>query len=263
MRTELQLRVRLWDLRPGLFVFIGTLPDPAVHYHPAVHVAVGAHGPMRVMDGYGAEIWCRAVVIGSGTRHALRADPESEVLSACLGLETAQGLALNTLSMGRGRPAGIWVVDDGARLADAAGEVLALRGPCGTADFVIAQLLDKHAGGSDRRASVHPQLQQALELVAGDIGRPLDLASVAAAVGLSPDYLGRLYKRQTGVSFSATVRWARLLAGLRHFLDGAPLAGAASMAGFTDVSHGHRACRELAGAAPGHITRALLDSRPA
>ena len=48
----------------------------------------------------------------------------------------------------------------------------------------------------------------------------IDVTSVAGEVALSPDYLGRLCKQQTGVSFSATIRWERLVTAVSHLLDG-------------------------------------------
>jgi hypothetical protein len=74
------------------------LADPAQHYHPAVHLAVSVNGPMHLAHQFGGPISCRVAVIGAGTRHALRAETTSKVLSIYLGLETAQGIALNALA---------------------------------------------------------------------------------------------------------------------------------------------------------------------
>lgn len=57
------------------------------------------------------------------------------------------------------------------------------------------------SGEPDDEQPVHPQLRQAIELVSRSVPGHITFASVARAVALSPDYLGRLCKQQTGVSF--------------------------------------------------------------
>jgi AraC-like DNA-binding protein len=170
-------------------------------------------------------------------------------------------MALNALSHARGQHQGVWVVGAGEQLANAMAAPLAAGGPGAAANFLVHALSGKSSQGSDGAPLVHPQLRQALELVSSSAPRDIQFASVAAAVGLSPDYLGRLCKRQTGLSFSATTRWVRLLAGLRYLAGGGSVTDAAHMAGFADGSHANRACWELAGWPPSAFARALNDSR--
>jgi AraC-like DNA-binding protein len=63
------------------------------------------------------------------------------------------------------------------------------------------------------------------------------------------------------LSFSATTRWVRLLAGVRYLAVGGSVTDAAHLAGFADGSHANRACWELAGWPPSAFARALNDSR--
>ena len=88
----------------------------------------------------------------------------------------------------------------------------------------------------------------------------VDVASVADAVALSPDYLGRLCKRQTGVSMSATIRWARLVTAMGHLLEGRSVTDAAHLAGFADGSHANKVCWEMTGSAPHDLARAVRRS---
>jgi AraC-like DNA-binding protein len=83
------------------------------------------------------------------------------------------------------------------------------------------------------------------------------VASVAGAVALSPDYLGRLCKQQTGVSLSAAIRWERLVAAVSHLLDGRSITDAAHLAGFADGSHANRVCWEMTGATPSELAEAV------
>ncbi len=109
--------------------------------------------------------------------------------------------------------------------------------------------------------SVHPQLRQAIEVVSSRVPDHVDVASVAGAVALSPDYLGRLCKQQTGISFSATIRWERLVTAVGHLVDGRSVTDAAHLAGFADWSHANKVCWEMTGAAPHEFTQAVRETQ--
>jgi AraC-like DNA-binding protein len=253
--------MRVWDLGPGRLMVSGWSGDLAVHHHPAVQVGVGAKGPLTVTGAEGAHHTCRLVVIGSGTRHAVRTDARSAALSIYLGLQTWQGIALNALCRTLTQHSGIWIVGSGEKLADATAASLTASGPGPAADFLVSELCRLLDAGFESGSSVHPQLRQAIELISSSVPGDIDLASVAGAVALSPDYLGRLCRQQTGASFSATTRWVRLLTGLRYLVNGVPITDAAHLAGFADGSHANRVCWEMAGAAPSDFARALAASQ--
>jgi len=242
--------MRVWELRPGRLMVAGVFSDLAVHHHPAVQVSIGAQGPLTLTtDGDTSEV-CRLVVVASGARHAVRSDSASAALTLYLGPQTPQGVALNTLSRNHGRHPGIWIVADGKELAEATAAALAGDGPHAAADFLIGELCAVQDRSPDRPLAVHPQLRQAIEIVSGQVPKHVDVASVADAVALSPDYLGRLCKQQTGVSMLATIRWARLVTAVGHLIDGCSVTDAAHLAGFADGPHATKVCREMTGAAP-------------
>jgi AraC-like DNA-binding protein len=251
--------MRVWDLGPGRLMVAGVFSDLAVHHHPTVQVTVGGQGSLTVIRDGNAHDECRLVVVGSGARHAVRSDSRSSALTLYFGLQTWQGIALNTLFHNGSQ--GVWIVDDGASLAEATAASLAANGPQAAADFLVDEL----CGMADRRCggppSVHPQLRQAIEVVLSRVPDHVDVASVAGAVALSPDYLGRLCKQQMGVSFSATIRWARLVTAVGHLIDGVSVTDAAHLAGFADGSHANRVCWEMTGAAPRDFARAARESR--
>jgi AraC-like DNA-binding protein len=241
--------MRVWELEPGRLMVTGAFSDLALHHHPAVQITIGGHGPLSVTGDGGWHDMCPLVVIASGARHAVRSD--SEALTLYLGLQTPQGGALNTLT--RNHLRGIWAVDGGTRLAEATAAILADNGPDAAAGFLV----DSLCGTQDGPRSVHPQLRQAIEVVASRVPEHVDVASVAGAVALSPDYLGRLCKQQTGVSLSATIRWERLVAAVSHLLDGRSITDAAHLAGFADGSHANRVCWEMTGATPSELAEAV------
>lgn len=241
--------MRVWDLGPGRLMVAGAFSDLALHHHPAVQVTVGAGGPLTVTRADGHRDVCRLVVVGSGVRHAVRSDCAAVTLY--FGLQTPQGVALNTLAR-----QGVWVVEDGEPLAEAAAASLDGDGPHAAADFLVGRL----CGRQDGPRSVHPQLRQAIEVVSSRVPSHVDVAAVANAVALSPDYLGRLCRQQTGVSLSATIRWARLVAAIGHVIQGRSVTDAAHLAGFADGPHATRACWEMTGSAPRDLARAVRQS---
>ncbi|OBH63964.1 helix-turn-helix transcriptional regulator [Mycobacterium sp. E2479] len=245
--------MRVWEREPGRLMVTGAFSDLALHHHPAVQITVGGHGPLAVAGDGDAHHTCRLVVIASGARHAVRSDRESEALTLYLGLQTPQGSALNALARNHDRVRGIWIPDDGAHLAEATAAVLAEDGPDAAAGFLVASL----CGTQDGPRPVHPQLRQAIEVVASRVPERIDVASVAGAVALSPDYLGRLCKQQTGVSLSAAIRWQRLVAAIGYLLDGRSVTDAAHLAGFADGSHANRVCWEMTGATPSELAEAV------
>jgi AraC-like DNA-binding protein len=252
--------MRVWELGPGRLVVAGVFSDLAVHHHAAVQVTVGGPGSLTVTrPGDGPDV-CRLVVVGSGARHAVRSDSRSAALTLYFGLETPQGVALNTLSRDHGHR-GIWIVEDGERLAEATAASLAENGPHAAADFLVGRLCGVEDRCTVGPRSVHPQLRQAIEVVSRRVPNHIDVASVADAVALSPDYLGRLCKQQTGVSLSATIRWTRLVTAVGHLIDGRSVTDAAHLAGFADGSHANRVCWEMTGAAPRDFAQAVRESR--
>lgn len=245
--------MRVWDLGPGRLMVAGVFSDLALHHHPAVQVTVGGRGSLTVAADGGQRDVGRLVVVGSGVRHAVRSDSKSAALTLYLGLQTSHGAALNALSHNSSR--GIWIVDDGRELAGATARALATDGPRAAADL----LLDRLCGTGDP-PPVHPQLRRAIEVVSNRVPSHIDVASVAGAIALSPDYLGRLCRQQTGVSLSATIRWARLVTAMGHLIAGRSVTDAAHMAGFADGAHANRVCWEMTGSAPRDLARAVRES---
>jgi AraC-like DNA-binding protein len=253
--------MRVWDLRPDRLMVVGAFSDLAVHHHPAVQVTVGMEGALRLTRSGGEHEMCRAVVIASGARHAVWSDSGSAALTLYFGLQTRQGIALNALSRTRRQDDGVWVVESGQELAEVTAASLVTDGAAAAADLLVGELCTMPDPGLDESRSVHPQLRRAIEFVSSTVPEHVDVASVATAVALSPDYLGRLCRQQTGVSFSATIRWVRLLTSLRYIADGVPVTDAAHLAGFADGSHANRVCWEMVGAGPSELARAFRESQ--
>jgi AraC-like DNA-binding protein len=249
--------MQVWELGPGRLMVAGGFSDLALHHHPAVQITVGGRGPVTVTcDGENHDVG-RLVVIASGARHAVRSDSESGAVTLYLGLQTPEGVAVSTLSRNHGQHQGIWMVEDGRQLAQATTASLDQDGPHAAAQRLVDGLCEMGDRRPDGLRSVHPQLRQAIEVVSSRMPDPIDVTSAAGAVALSPDYLGRLCKQQTGVSFSATIRWERLVTAVSYLLDGYSVTDAAHLAGFADGSHANRVCWEMTGATPSELAQAV------
>jgi AraC-like DNA-binding protein len=253
--------MRVWDLGPGRLMVAGVFSDLAVHHHPTVQVTIGGRGCLTLTRDGDTHDVCRLVVVGSGARHAVRSNSESAGLTLYFGLQTPQGIALNTLARNRGQSPGIWIVDHGRELAEATAASLTANGPHAAADFLVDELCGMAGRCPGGARSVHPQLRQAIEVVSSRVPDHVDVASVAGAVALSTDYLGRLCKQQTGISFSATIRWERLVTAVGHLIDGRSVTDAAHLAGFADGSHANKVCWEMTGAAPHQFAQAVRETR--
>ncbi|ART70715.1 hypothetical protein BTO20_21190 [Mycobacterium dioxanotrophicus] len=244
-----------WITRPGQLVVVGVFGDIEVHHHPAVQLAVGLDGPLAVSSGDGTTQRCRIAVMAGGAKHALHTAGANSVLSIYVGPETATAATMNAASRGSGAAPGVWAVDGADAAAAGAAAAVSTGDLAGAADLVVGHLLERAAG--QRAVELHPQVPEAIAVVSARLPGSADLGSVAEQVALSPDYLGRLFRQQTGASFAATARWTRLLVALDELSHGASITDAAHAAGFSDGAHAARVCRELTGIAPRDVARAL------
>jgi transcriptional regulator GlxA family with amidase domain len=99
--------------------------------------------------------------------------------------------------------------------------------------------------------TVRPEVAAAMTLMERDPARDLDLATLAAAVHLSPKHFARLFKRVTGVppmSYLLALRVSQARAVLAETRR--PVAAIASDLGFADAAHLSRAFRRAYGTTP-------------
>lgn len=97
----------------------------------------------------------------------------------------------------------------------------------------------------------HPAVRKALFLLAG-ADPPADLPQLAMACGLSPDRLGRLFRRDTGTSISTYRNRLRCEHACRLLVDtDADLTDIALQAGFGSYTHLHRVFVAQFGMPPG------------
>jgi AraC-like DNA-binding protein len=113
--------------------------------------------------------------------------------------------------------------------------------------------------GSD----LHPAVETVARLLRADPSAG-DLASLARTANLSPSYLSRLFKAQTGVSISRFRNLQRLQRFQLFYGRGrrTTALSAALQAGFGSYAQFHRVFRELTGRNPSALRTAGVDDEP-
>lgn len=99
-----------------------------------------------------------------------------------------------------------------------------------------------------------PRLVTALAMLADS---SIAMPSLAADVGLSPQHLRTLARRDLGMPLTRWRVWSRLRRAVEALQSGMPLAQAAINAGFADQAHFTRQMREMMGLTPTVVLQAL------
>ncbi|MGV0624803.1 helix-turn-helix domain-containing protein [Mycolicibacter minnesotensis] len=99
-----------------------------------------------------------------------------------------------------------------------------------------------------------PRLVTALTMLADErISMPI----LAAEIGLSPQRLRALARRELGMPLTRWRVWSRLRLAVEALQSGMPLSEAAMAAGFADQAHLTRQMREMMGLTPSVVSHAL------
>ena len=101
----------------------------------------------------------------------------------------------------------------------------------------------------------HPAVRAVLAVIHGGFSRPLTLDDLADRAGVSPRYLQRVFRKETGITPQERLTEVRVRQALALIDQGLPLIEAALECGFCDQSHFSRACKRVMGAPPGHLSR--------
>jgi AraC family transcriptional regulator len=115
--------------------------------------------------------------------------------------------------------------------------------------------VSRPAGSSCRERSPR-WLREAREFLHTHFADPISLAETAAAAGVHPSHLARVFRRELGCSVGEYVRDLRVDFACRELARGdQPLARIALAAGFTDQSHLSRCVRQQTGMPPAAFRR--------
>jgi transcriptional regulator GlxA family with amidase domain len=103
-----------------------------------------------------------------------------------------------------------------------------------------------------------PRVVAAVRLLRAREGSRRSLASVAAAVGMSPRRFRQLFFEQLGISGRRYVLWLRIQDAVTAVGGGASLTEAAHAAGFADGAHLGRTFRQTLGIAPSAVAGSVF-----
>ncbi|MFE3876755.1 helix-turn-helix domain-containing protein [Kitasatospora sp. NPDC059146] len=216
---------------PGYALYQGPLADSAPHRHAAFQVAVAAPGgEVTIADGAGVRHRGEAVVVAPMVRH--RMAPTRRVLVFYVDPRCVFADRLRAEQV------------DGVRVAPRWREL--------TEE-------DVRPSGVLPSAEVDARLRAAMEALAGD---RVALPGLAAQVGLSPQRLRALARRQLGVPLARWRIWLRLARAADALGEGCTLAEAAVAGGFADQAHFTRQMREMTGLTPSQVLPVLRASGP-
>lgn len=119
---------------------------------------------------------------------------------------------------------------------------------------IAAQFTD-YAGRHPARAVQHPVIREVMAIAEQNIEGDLDLKTLAARVSVHPFHLSRLFKKETGQTFSDYIMARRMVRALLGLQAGNKVYEAASAAGFKDPGNFSRAFRSYWGVSPIYCKR--------
>ncbi len=106
-----------------------------------------------------------------------------------------------------------------------------------------------------RGAAGHKMVEAVLLLVEEKIEEEVTLHSVAEQLYINSSYLSRLFKKETGKSFSAYVLERKMETAKKALLEGAKVYDAAASTGYRDVSYFTKVFRKYWGITPGEAAK--------
>ncbi len=128
--------------------------------------------------------------------------------------------------------------------------------------LIIQRLCDLLLYDSDP-AKRDPRIQEVIRYVTENYARPIGISDAAAAVSLSPVYLGALFKAQTRESFRRYLTSIRLNYAENMLVSGEYTIGeVATMCGFSDIFYFSKVFKENRGISPSHILPGKVKASP-
>ncbi|WP_044480179.1 response regulator [Paenibacillus antibioticophila] len=108
---------------------------------------------------------------------------------------------------------------------------------------------------NERKNSSHRIVKRLLEIVEGRLNEDLSLHSLAELLYVNSSYLSRLFKKETGDSFSAYVQARRMERAKELLLGEAKVYDAAHAVGYRDISYFAKVFRKYWGVAPSELKK--------
>lgn len=239
-------RVLLWT---GGSVWIGRHVGRAeTHAHYAIQVTLALDGEFLIREADG-DNWqrTRGALVQSDVRHEF----DGCRSTLCVIFVEPEGMYGRAL---RARYRARLSTDLPLEQAREASDRLAAAYAEGSAD---ARLLQSAQSVLDCLTAVHAPVSSpdsrvtaAMQWIREHLSNDISLEDAARSVHLSPSRFRHLFVAQTGISFRAYLRWARVEAAVGAAFAGKTWTEAALNAGFADSAHLSRTCRHMFGMNP-------------
>ena len=211
----------------GYAVYRGPVGGGPIHRHGAFQIVVAGSDEVTMVDVQGTDYRGAALVISPMTAHRI--------------------LAVRELVT--------YYIEPHCRFADR----LRQRYAQGIAVAPeLARLREQDVATACRRPSeeLDPRLVAALDALAD---RSVAMPDLAATLGISPQRLRALARRELGMPLTRWRIWARLRRAVEALQSGVPMAEAAVSAGFSDQAHFTRQMREMMGLTPTVVSAVMGD----
>ncbi len=239
-------RVLLWI---GGSVWIGrNVGRAGLHAHYAIQVTLALDGDFLIRVANGDE-WqrSRGAVVQSDVRHEF--DGCGSTL--CVIFVEPEGLHGRALRARYRAPLSTDLhLDDAREAIDTLAAAFAQR----SSDAHLLQsaraVLDRLTAAHEAVTSPDARVTAAMQWIRDHLSTDISLEDAAARVHLSPSRFRHLFVAQTGISFRAYLRWARVESAVGAAFTGKTWTEAAQDAGFADSAHLSRTCRRMFGMSP-------------
>lgn len=247
-RRTREATLRLIRRRDALF--LGYLDSPSeVHSHHALQCSIALEGELRVAVGASRSESLPSVLIRPDEPHCVSAP--GRVAHFYVSPESSGGAGLRALLSGRA-----FVQVEGwlpprvrAALRQAWRDETLLE-PC--LDLLNRSVVDPSLPPS---VETDARVTAVLRILHRE-DPSLSLGELSCRVGLSPERLRHLFKRDTGSTLRRYKQWLRLVHSIEALRDGSNVTEAATRAGFADAAHLSRVFRESFCSPP----RAMVES---
>jgi AraC-like DNA-binding protein len=235
----------LWN---GRALFLGNLPDLAMHQQAAALVCVGLEKPFELSRG-DETVSCRAALIGPQILHEIRTSG-----ARCAFLffdpDNPDYEFLIRSNSGKGREGIIPPLAEEARLIEMFSAIAACQDESALSDHLEKLELSR---SEKNPLSFDERIGLVVRRLASESGENVPIEELAALAGLSPSRLAHLFKEQVGIPIRMFRTWFRLKNAVLFAKEGMTLTDAALRAGFYDSAHFANTFRETFGIAPSAI----------
>ena len=116
---------------------------------------------------------------------------------------------------------------------------------------------------SNKARFSHKIINQIIEYVFINLYFPITISSISEHLGLTPNYISRLFKKHTGISLKDYIYYVKIQEAYTLYANSNDsLTDITASLGFSDLSHYDKICKKYTGVSPRKLTKEIVDSLP-